>query len=109
MPFASADLKQPNAVLIAETTYEDAENEADKITLFICKPAPQLDEAKITTDFPGVAVSTLRAYLSSFSTSSLEEELSKNGNKLSIKVDGKDITLEHKKHLWLSVKDRHGL
>lgn len=67
MPFASADLKQPDAVLIAETTFEDAENEAEKISLFICKPAPQLDETKIAADFPGVAVPTVRAFLSSFS------------------------------------------
>lgn len=40
MPFASAEMKQKNAVLIAETTYEDADNESDKITLYICKPAP---------------------------------------------------------------------
>ena len=109
MPFASADLKQPNAVLIAETTYEDADNETDKITLFICKPSPQLDEAKITADFPGVAMGTVRAYLSSFSTESLEVELSKNGGKLTINIDGKDMTLEHKKHLWRSVKDKHGI
>lgn len=39
MPFSASDLKQSNAVLVAETTYEDPDNETDKITLLICKPA----------------------------------------------------------------------
>jgi len=106
MPFAPAEKKQPNAVLIGETTYENADNEAEFITLYICKPAPQLDEAKISADFAGVQVDTLRAYLSSFPTAALAEELAKNSGKMAINVDGKDVVLVHKKHMWLSAKDR---
>jgi len=40
MPFGPVGQKQPNAVLIGETTYENADNEAEFITLYICKPAP---------------------------------------------------------------------
>jgi hypothetical protein len=109
MPFAAADQRQPNSVVIAETVYEDPDNETDKITLQICKPAPQLDEAKLTSDFPGVNVATIRSALSSFNPNSLEKELTKNGGKLSFNIDGKDVVLEHKKHMWMSMKDRYGL
>lgn len=51
----------------------------------------------------------MRAYLTSFAPGALEAELSSNGGKLSVNIDGKDIVLEHKKHLWLSVKERYGL
>jgi hypothetical protein len=107
MPFVSAEQKQPNAVLIGETTFENADNEAEFITLYICKPAPQLDAAKISSDFAGVQVDTLRTYLSSFPPAALAQEVAKNGGKLAINIDGKDVVLVHKKHMWLSVKDRY--
>jgi len=75
-PFVSADMKQKGAVLIGETSYENADNESESITLYICKPAPQLDEAQIKADFPGVDVGTLRAYLSSFPPKALKDAVS---------------------------------
>ena len=107
-PFHSAESKQNNAVLIGTTTYENADNESEFITLYICKPAAQLDEAKIAADFAGVDVSTLRAYLSSFPPKALQEEVANQGGKIAINVDGKNVVLEHKKHMWLNVEDRFG-
>lgn len=109
MPFAPVDQKQPNAVLIAETTFEDLDNEADQINLFICKQTPQLDVDAFKKEYPMVEAASVRAYLCSFSSSSLGKELKRNGGKLSVTVDGIDVVLEHKKQIWLSMKDRHGL
>jgi hypothetical protein len=64
--------------------------------------------AKISAEFPGVKVDTLRAYLSSFDPAALAQDISKNGGNLTINIDGKDVVLVHKTHMWFSVKDRYG-
>ena len=102
MPFMSANFMQPGAVVIGQIDYETEDKES--VTLFICKPAVQISEEAVLKAFPGVKMDSLRTYLNSFSADALAKEL--NGGSLKLKLDGKDIELKHKEHMWMSAKDR---
>ena len=47
---------------------------------------------------------SLRSYLNSFSSEALAKEL--GSGSLKMKLDGKDLELKHKSHLYLNAKDR---
>jgi len=67
MPFLNAEeFRQPNQTVIAETTYENSFNNAEVLTLYICKPAPQVVESEIKAQYPDVNMDGLRAFLNSF-------------------------------------------
>ena len=102
MPFLHEQFKQPGAVLIGKIDYETEDKEC--ITLFICKPAVQMNEAEVLKAYPGVNMGSLRSYLNSFSSDALAKELGSGSIKL--KLDGVDLDLKHKTHLYLNAKDR---
>ena len=54
--------------------------------------------------YPDVNMSSLRSYLNSFNQAALATEIASGSLKL--KLDGKDLELKHKSHLYLSAKDR---
>lgn len=103
MPFLPQTFKQPGAVVIGQVEFE-LEEKNETITLFICKPCVQLDEAAVSKAHPEVNLTSLRSYLNSFSHSALAKEM--NGGSLKLRLDGKDVELKHKTHLYLNAKDR---
>lgn len=102
MPFLPTEFKQPGAVVIGQIDYETEEKET--ITLFICKPSVQLVEAEVSKTYPDLNIVSLRSYLNSFSSDALAKEI--GSGSLSVKMDGKDVELKHKVHLYLNAKDR---
>lgn len=103
MPFLPDTFKQTGAVVIGKIDYE-LEEKKESITLFICKPCVQLNEAEVKKSHPEVNLVSLRSYLNSFNHAALTKELS--AGSLKLKLDGKDLELKHKTHLYLSAKDR---
>ena len=103
MPFLSDSFKQPGAVIIGQINYEtEVENEA--ITLFICKPAVQINEAEVSKSYPGVDIGSLRSYLNSLSSDALAKDLASGS--LTFKMDDKDLEIKHKLHVFVNAKDR---
>jgi hypothetical protein len=98
MPFLPQNFKQPGAVVIGQIEYENEEKES--LTLFICKPAVQLEELAILGAYPEVNLGSLRSYLNSLSSDALSKQLASGS--LKVKLDGKDLELKHKTHLFVN-------
>lgn len=107
MPFLSAEeFKQPGQTLIAETTYENSFNTAEVLTLYICKPAPQLIESEIKASYADANINSLRAYLNSFDQAALTSLVNSNDGLVKINLDGADIELKRGQHFFLNARDR---
>ena len=63
-----------------------------------------MNEAEVKKAYPEVNMGSLRSYLNSFSQAALAKELASGSLKL--KLDGKDLDLKHKTHIYLSAKER---
>ena len=51
----------------------------------------------------------LKAYVGSFSAPNLKKAVTENDGRLSLKLDGNEVTLVRGTHFWLNKKDRKGI
>lgn len=106
MPFVPHQSRQKQAVLIDETTFENPDDATDVVTLYICKPAVQLDLAAIEAQFAGVNTDSLGSLMNSYSPEALKRMVEESKGVLKVTLDGKALELHHKKHFWLNALDR---
>jgi hypothetical protein len=50
MPFLPLEMRPAHSVLIEQTVYENPDNIEDKLTLFVCKSCPLIQEHYIKED-----------------------------------------------------------
>jgi len=109
MPFMPSASMHSHHVVIAETNYQNPNDESDEITLFICKEAVHLNEEAIKKAYPTngeeLNINTLRALFGSFSQQSLRAKVEKDGGVFHTTLDNKKVELKHKEHFFFNAKD----
>lgn len=95
--------------MIGETTYENSQNTAEVITVYVCKPAVHLIDSEITKSYATVNLAGLRSYIDSFSKEGFANHVQSNGGSVKISLDKVDIELKHKQHFFFNGRDRAGL
>lgn len=109
MPFMNVSSRQAGQTIIGETTYENSQNAAEVITLYVCKPAIHLVDSEIVKSHSSVNLAGLRSYVDGFSQEGLATHIQSNGGSIKISLDNNDIELKHKQHFFFNGRERVGL
>lgn len=109
MPFLNVSSRQAGQTVIGETAYENSQNTAEVVTLYVCKAAVHLIDSEITKSYATVNLAGLRSYVDSFSKEGFANHVQSNGGSVKISLDNVDIELKHKQHFFFSGRDRAGL
>jgi len=87
------------------------EDEQEQVKLFIYLATPKFNQSKLEADFGSKNsdevnfVEDLKAYVLSFSRQNLKDRVSKNNGKVSFRLNGQDVELNHGTHFFYDVKD----
>lgn len=111
-PFLNAETSmQSHFVKIADTDYQNPDNEGDVIQLSICVPTVSFDEAKLTAKYGHLNLDKvnfthdLKSYVVSHSQEALKRKVEANGGKLSFKLNGADVALTVNEDFYFSANE----
>lgn len=109
MPLLELSKLTGSPVFVGETEFLD-EEENEHVKLYIYMAKAEFNDEALQAEYGAISpsfVDVLKSYVNSMNVADLKKTVNENDGKISVKLDGTDVTLVRGTHFFFNNKDKN--